>query len=452
MAKILIVTGPFTGLLLSALELARRLGERGHAVSFAGPGSIAERVEARGLAFVELPASRYSGFLDEDREDGLFVRLGGLRERQERALSSLGVGNLGAVVDSSKIDLVLIDGELHEQIFSLWQHRARLVLLNTFVSIWRAPGVPPPHVRALPGEGWKGTRAGTALLWSAFLLRKRVRAWKMRIQRVGCDRISLLEELAAQNGVDWRTEIDTGQWQIPFTYRRLSTLSVHAIEFEFPHTPPARVRYVGPMVDRIRPEEASGESEARLTAALARRANEDGCSLIYAGFGSFWSFDRSILEALVATVRRRPEWHLVASVGRDFDEKGLDRPANVTLLPWVPQIRILPHCDVVVTHGGINTIDECVLAGVPMLVYCANQTDMAGSTSRVKYHRLGIVGEDDDGPDEIEERIDQLITETVWRSRVEALRRDYLRYREERVAERFVEHWLTRIEAGRSKH
>ena len=54
--------------------------------------------------------------------------------------------------------------------------------------------------------------------------------------------------LAQEAGLDLRRETDAGQWLIPFTFHRLPVLSLHALEFEFPHRPAGGVQYVGPMV------------------------------------------------------------------------------------------------------------------------------------------------------------------------------------------------------------
>ena len=68
-------------------------------------------------------------------------------------------------------------------------------------------------------------------------------------------------------------------------------------------------------------------------------------------------------------------------------------PARVHTFPWVPQVDVLRQADVAVTHGGIGTVDECVSSGVPVLVYCGWETDMAGTTARVLHHGIGLAGD-----------------------------------------------------------
>ena len=174
-------------------------------------------------------------------------------------------------------DLVLINGEMHEHIIAAAGTGRPIALLNTFVSIWRRPGLPPPHHLVRPGVGWRGSRLGISLLWRELRLRKRLRACSQRIRRLGCDRLSILRRLAREVGFDFRRETDAGQWLIPFTYRRLPVLSLHALEFEFPHRPPSRVHYVGPMVlesrvDRPLPAADRAGSRRSWRAAVATAA------------------------------------------------------------------------------------------------------------------------------------------------------------------------------------
>jgi MGT family glycosyltransferase len=230
-------------------------------------------------------------------------------------------------------------------------------------------------------------------------------------------------------------------------------LSLHALEFEFPHRPPERVRYVGPLLLESRLDRPmAGEGRAELDSILERRRRAQGeRKLIYAAFGSVFSTDLAFLQRLLGVVAERPDWDLVISLSDQIAPTDLGRlPERVHAFRWVPQMSVLKHADVAVTHGGINTIDECVVNGVPMLVYCGLETDMAGNTARVVHHGLGIDGDRrrDDTPI-IREHIDRLLDDPRFENNVERLRNCYLAYAEKRVAERAVEALLGR-ESGPS--
>ena len=262
----------------------------------------------------------------------------------------------------------------------------------------------------------------------------------------GCDRVSVLKELARQRGVPFSAVADTGQWLRPFHCRGLPVLSLHALELEFPHTPPADARYVGPMLLRRRGDAPLDEADrSRLEAVFARRRESGGRrKLIYAAFGSFFTSDRGFLRRLFEAVRERENWELVVALGGRVDPAELgELPERVHAFGWVPQLEALEHADVAVVHGGVNSTDECVLHDVPMLVYCGYKTDMAGVTSRVIFHEIGLAGDPgrDDGA-AIRGRLDRLLTEPGFRENVARLRQSFERYERERVAEATVDELL----------
>jgi UDP:flavonoid glycosyltransferase YjiC (YdhE family) len=452
-ANILCVTNGPAGSLYSCLELARRLAEAGHRLTFAGLANARTSAEHLGISFLQLEEGRYDQFLSTDAASGTLHRLVDLDNRRRKARDSMAVDGFARDVVDLDPDLALIDGEMHEHIITIMGTGAPIALVNTFASIWRRPGLPPPHCLVQPGVGWKGSRVGTSLLWLALRFRKWRAAWSHRFQRVGCDRQSVLGLLARDAEIDLSKETDAGQWLIPFTYRRLPVLSLHALEFEFPHEPPARAHFVGPMVLESRIDRPiAAEDREKLDGIVERRLAGDDRRLIYAGFGSFATTDVAFLQNFIGVVRERPEWDLVISLGDRISPAELgDMPETVHTLHWVPQTTVLAEADVVVTHGGINTIDECVLHEVPMLVYCGWETDMAGNTARVAYHGIGIAGDRQrDDTLEICGHIDRLLRERRYEENLRRMRRHYEAYIDNRVAERTVENLLQTM-TGRSE-
>jgi zeaxanthin glucosyltransferase len=448
MAHILTVSAGLASVIYPSLELGRRLAAAGHRVDFAGPEGYRELAEGLGLRFRRLDPGRYAEFLDADRDGGMLNRLWFLRRRRAYALESTATDAFIRLLRAVDPDLLLINGEMHEHIIAAQGAGAPTVLINTFASIWRRPGLPPPHHAVRPGVGWKGTPIGTRFLWLLLRLRKWSRAVTRCVRDVGCDRLSILRRLASEARFDLRRETDASQWLIPFAYRHIPVLSVHALEFEFPHQPPPHVHYVGPMVLQVRDDRSFPPADrAALQEIVDRRQQGGDRRLIYAAFGSAFSTDVSLLQRLFRSVAERPDWELVVSLSQRMtppDPRSL--PERVHVFPWMPQVAVLEHADAMVTHGGIHTIDECVLSGVPMLVYCGFQTDMGGNTARVLHHGIGIAGDTHrDEPETIRRHLDRLLHDDHVKEHLDRLKRAYLAYAEHRVAESTIDDLLDRI-------
>ena len=165
MARILCATNGLPGLLYSSLELCRRLSDAGHRVSCASFANARSIIESHGFEFLEIDPNQYPEFLERDASEGMLRRVLTLRQRRERAVASLGLQGFVETVRRMTPELMLIDGELRELIIAASVVDVRMVMLNTFVSIWRESGVAPPHRLVRPGVGWAGSRIGSRLLW-----------------------------------------------------------------------------------------------------------------------------------------------------------------------------------------------------------------------------------------------------------------------------------------------
>ncbi|WP_455643452.1 nucleotide disphospho-sugar-binding domain-containing protein [Parabacteroides sp.] len=98
----------------------------------------------------------------------------------------------------------------------------------------------------------------------------------------------------------------------------------------------------------------------------------------------------------------------ILSVGKGMQhEVLLPLPGNVVIFRQVPQYHLLQYSDLMITHGGMNSITECIYRQVPMLVYPLNRNwDQSGNAARVVFHGLGLKGSiSGDSPIEIYQKI-----------------------------------------------
>jgi UDP:flavonoid glycosyltransferase YjiC (YdhE family) len=89
--------------------------------------------------------------------------------------------------------------------------------------------------------------------------------------------------------------------------------------------------------------------------------------LVYLTFGTaFAGID--LIRTAIAGLSRLDAEVLVATGPQVEASLFDDVPANVHVLPWVPQADLLAHADLVVHHGGSGTTISAMTSGVPQLV------------------------------------------------------------------------------------
>lgn len=91
---------------------------------------------------------------------------------------------------------------------------------------------------------------------------------------------------------------------------------------------------------------------------------------------------RTLIEGAVSTGA-----HVVVAAGASLDALAPLRSARVAIFRRVPQVELLTQVDVVLTHGGNNTVQECLAAGRPMVVLPFGG-DQIANAHRVE--RLGV--------------------------------------------------------------
>nr|XP_046909220.1 uncharacterized UDP-glucosyltransferase YjiC-like [Dermatophagoides farinae]XP_046909221.1 uncharacterized UDP-glucosyltransferase YjiC-like [Dermatophagoides farinae] len=87
--------------------------------------------------------------------------------------------------------------------------------------------------------------------------------------------------------------------------------------------------------------------------------------LIYISLGSCGPIDIELMKKIIESLRYTPYKYII-SKGPLHDQYEL--ADNMWGRQWLDQRRILPMVDIVIFHGGNNTLAECVMHGKPMIV------------------------------------------------------------------------------------
>ena len=170
----------------------------------------------------------------------------------------------------------------------------------------------------------------------------------------------------------------------------------------------------------VRASDATWELPAHLRAdATDSRGDGDApdSGLIYLSLGSLGSADVGLMQRLV-DVMGRTRHRVIVSKGPLADQITLH--PNMTGDAFLPQPAILPQVDLVITHGGNNTVTEAFHHGKPMVVLPLfwDQVDNAQRVQETGFGvRLSTYGFEDA---ELTSAVDRLLGDTALRARMAA--------------------------------
>jgi MGT family glycosyltransferase len=199
-------------------------------------------------------------------------------------------------------------------------------------------------------------------------------------------------------------------------------------ELEFIHESPYANLYLYPdEADYARAKPLTGwtnlQASVRATDAAWELpeplASGDG-PLVYLSLGSLGSADVELMQGLIDTLAGARH-RVIVSMGPQHESLRL--ADNMTGAEFLPQTSILPQVDAVVTHGGNNTVTECLHFGRPMVVLPIfwDQHDNAQRVHETGFGiRLDTYGH---APEELTGALDRVLGDGALRERLAGLSR-----------------------------
>jgi MGT family glycosyltransferase len=112
---------------------------------------------------------------------------------------------------------------------------------------------------------------------------------------------------------------------------------------------------------------------------------------VYFTLGTVFNRESGDLFARVVAGLRELPVNVVVTVGRQLETDVVGpQPKNVKVEPYITQSALLPHCDLVVNHGGSGSVVGSLAHGVPMVVLPLG-ADQPLNAARCEQLGVGIV-------------------------------------------------------------
>ncbi|WP_225410596.1 glycosyltransferase [Stigmatella hybrida] len=349
MATLLFTPFPGRGHVHPTLKLARELRARGHRVVYAGPLDSRELITSEGGEFVpvmeeQFPAGSFAPLAAPTLQEHLsqlrlFVR------RAEHALQAIEAGALDSLFERVRPDLLVCDPLLPYPALVAHGLQVPTVFFNT--------NLPQPLIFPFLDP----TRTSR-------FLRMRVRVIRAGFSLLGRLGLALrLEPYNERIARRYGYPVESLAQEPEYLVRGLPEMILAPREFAEPPGPvDSRYLFVGPGIDLERSEPAFPWE--RLAADTP---------LVLFSMGSMGGYSRTlekrVLDAVAGAAKARPQWQFVLAVNPTHETTRFDNVApNVVAVKYAPLLQLLPRAAVSITHGGFNTVKECIYFGVPMVV------------------------------------------------------------------------------------
>ena len=297
---------PFSGHTNPTLGLAKVLVGLGHHVSYINAPDFKEKIERTGATFISY--DNYPETLSPSQ-----------KEIKSWAAAYQTVQRVGANFDCLIYEMLFLPGKALADQLGIPAFR----LFSTFTL----------NEKVLKDFG----RTGGWYMTAIFRCPRLCKLFSKMIKRKFGLRYGDIVKEMVHNGPD-----------LNFTYT-IRDFQIYPNEF-----PSARYKYAGPAIgDRAEPD----FDFSKITKPL-----------IYISLGTFLNTSAAFFRKCIEAFRDEPV-SVIISIGKTVKKEQLGEiPDNIFVYPFVPQLKILKRASLFITHGGMNSVNEALYYGTPMLV------------------------------------------------------------------------------------
>jgi UDP:flavonoid glycosyltransferase YjiC (YdhE family) len=421
---------------------AKILSEKNHQVIFAGFAYFKNYVLQQGFDFYPLQTVPFGlGFERwvNTMEKKKFLHWHVVKDRWTDRLYHLREAELKKMLDDLHPDCIIIDSWQSTDFIALYlllkNTGIQMGFIQTMISTWIDPKLPPVTSPVLPDDQREIKQAVGKYFRQKF--KKRIID---TLKYFGQDNDAIINRRIKRNAIPAKYHQRRVSLFSP-AFSNIDEFVLAPLEFEFKNFKPHPHQcYIGWMLDENKTETAD-ENYKNAEAEILQKIEKQ--KLIYCSFGStdleVVSGISSFLERLIEFISQKNYLCIISSGSRKISALQKSKFSDTYFFTNVPQMLVLRHASIFITHGGLNSIKEAIHAEVPMLVYpVTKDSDLQGNSARIVSHQLGLRGDlVADSITQIETKIEELISNPLYRNNLGKFKALEQMYSEDKFLEIF---------------
>ncbi len=413
MKKVLFIILPFPSHYHASFSFAQKLKAEGNEICYVGTPYLEDTVVSEGFEFLQWHyTSEYKiqtlkaffGVLLKSLADKAFLAV---RKKDY----SKNIEDVRSLIRESNADQIFLDEHLSEYYLYFKELEVRTSILCTKISSRKSVGIPPMDSYFIPSNSII-SKLYCEFLWQLKNLNDSIKMLIHKVAFCGNDEYSFLREYCSTQGIDLKSTLDSKNYYYP-SIIGLERVILGSRGFDYPW------RAVLPTENYELYEINRNEEKYKLSlyieflAELKKPKNKNKY-LLYFSFGTVTYKDENrvqlLLDKIIEIVKQRKDLLLVISKSNYIHEPFSHE--RIYTFQYLPQLHLLSFADLMITHGGHNSIKECIQKGVKMLVFPhMENNDQPGNAARVQFGEHGLMGKvENDSIVTIATKIDKLLS------------------------------------------
>ncbi|SEJ78928.1 UDP:flavonoid glycosyltransferase YjiC, YdhE family [Dyadobacter sp. SG02] len=372
----------------AAFGMAKRLSDSDIKVVFIGEEKFATQVTNEGFIFIS-----YQLGVPKLTSEGLSLfRILGLHKFDEWKLM---VERYMKVVKEINADIVLLDEDVNYRLIWYRCFGVRAITFSTKPFNGPDASVPPYTIAKGPKKSLPSTLLNS-IFWAFEFSKNVYRFLALNLNSLGQCYFTFSHRLGREHNIDFLPQI-TFRSAFKWSFLSGPKLILAPSSFDFRGSYPKNVYHLALHgSSRSSSQTLTQRYRDLLDEVKSRRCVNPATKLIFCSLGTMTSLFEPRVKSFFLKLRklaeRRSDLIFILSLGGGTRCDFLyPLPTNLNVFHTLPQTHVLQHADMMINHGGMNSVLECISFRVPQLVLpLSKQWEQNGNAAKVSHFGIGL--------------------------------------------------------------